>query len=247
VRIAVVGGTGTVGRRIADALEVKGHEVRALSRTSAHYAVDLRTGEGLQTALEGCHVVVDASNGPPSGKARAVLVEGSRRLLEAEAQAGVGHHVCVSIVGIEDVPMSYYRVKVEQERIVESAQVPWTIVRSTQFHDLLASLLAAAGRWHLLPTAKARLQPVDVAEAAAAVAAVATEPARRGRTTVAGPEIHDLGSLARIWRDASSRRAITVALPLPFALGRALKAGRLTCPDPDVQGTRTFADWLRDK
>jgi len=130
MRIAVVGGTGTIGRRIAAVLARDGHEVRALSRSAADYPVDLTTGAGVAGALEDCDVVIDASNGPPR-KARAVLVEGSRRMLEIEARARVRHHVCVSIVGIEDVPMGYYRVKVEQERVVENGGVPWTIVRST--------------------------------------------------------------------------------------------------------------------
>jgi uncharacterized protein YbjT (DUF2867 family) len=245
MRIAVAGGTGTIGRRIGAALSRDGHEVRALSRSAAQYPVDLTTGAGLEAALEGCDVVVDASNGPPSRKARAVLVEGSRRLLEAEARAGVGHHVCVSIVGIEDVPMAYYRVKLAQERVVESAGLPWTIVRSTQFHNLLGSLLSAAGRWHVLPAARARFQPVDVDEAAEAVSAVATDAPRWARATVAGPEVHDLRSLGRIWRQETGVCAIEIPIPLPGKLGRALREGRLTCANPDVCGTQTFAAWLQ--
>lgn len=244
MRIAVAGGTGTIGRCIATALSRDGHEVRALSRSAAQYPVDLTTGAGLEAALVGCDVVIDASNGPPSRKAGAVLVDGSRRLLEVEARAGVGHHVCVSIVGIEDVPMGYYRVKLEQERVVESASLPWTIVRSTQFHDLLGSLLSAAGRRHVLPSARARLQPVDVEEAANAVAAAATGAPRLTRATVAGPEVHDLRSLSRMWREATGRKAIEIPIPLPGKLGRALREGRLTCANPDVRGTRTFAAWL---
>jgi uncharacterized protein YbjT (DUF2867 family) len=245
MRIAVAGGTGTIGRRIAAVLAREGHEVRSLSRGATEYPVDLTTGAGLEAALEGCDVVVDASNGPPSSKARAVLVEGSRRMLEAETRAGVRHHVCLSIVGIEDVPMAYYRVKVEQERVVESGGLPWTIVRSTQFHDLLGALLSAAGRRHVLPAAGAQFQPVDVDEAAAAVAAVATDAPRLGRATVAGPEVHDLRSLGRMWREATGRRAIEIPIPLPGKLGRALREGRLTCADPDARGTRTFAAWLQ--
>jgi uncharacterized protein YbjT (DUF2867 family) len=245
MRIAVAGGTGTIGRRLVLVLARDGHEVRALSRAATEYPVDLRTGAGLDAALEGCDVVVDASNGPPSRKARAVLVQGSRRLLEAERRAGVGHHVCMSIVGIDDVPIGYYRVKVEQERAVESGGVPWTIVRSTQFHDLLGAMLSAVGRRHVLPTARAQFQPVDVDEAAAAVAAMATGAARLGRATVAGPEVHDLRSLARMWREATGRRVIEIPIPLPGKLGRALREGRLTCANPDVGGTRTFASWLQ--
>jgi uncharacterized protein YbjT (DUF2867 family) len=245
MRIAVAGGTGTIGRRVAAALSRDGHEVRVLSRGAAQFPVDLTTGAGLAAALAGCEVVVDASNGPPSKKARAVLVEGSHRLLEEGARAGVRHHVCVSIVGIEDVPIAYYRVKLEQERIVESAGVPWTIVRSTQFHDLLGALLSAAGRRHVLPAARARFQPVDVDQAAEAVAAVAVNPPRRARTTVAGPEVHDLRSLGRIWREVTGHRAIEIPIVLPGKVGRALREGGLTCPNPDVRGTETFAAWLQ--
>lgn len=247
MRIAVVGGTGTIGRRIAGVLARDGHEVRVLSRSAAQYPVDLRTGAGLEVALLGCEAVVDASNGPSSGKARAVLVEGSGRLLDAEARAGVGHHVCVSIVGIEDVPVSYYRVKLEQERVVERAGLPWTIVRCTQFHDLLDALLSAAGRWHVVPAARARLQPVDAGQAADAVAAVVADAPLGTRVTVAGPEIHELRALARTWRQTTGHRALELPVPLPGKLGRALKEGRLTSANPDVRGTRTFADWLQAK
>lgn len=243
--IAVVGATGRVGRRIAAALVRAGHEVRALSRRAPQYPVDLRTGAGLDAALAGCEVVVDASNGPSSGKARAVLVDGSRRLLQAEARVGVGHHVCVSIVGIDDIPVAYYRVKLEQEGVVQSADVAWTIARSTQFHDLVGALLSTTGRWHLLPAAPARLQPIDVGEAAEAVAALAAAPPRRSHITVAGPEVEDLRELARVWRRETGARAIAIPVPLPGSLGRALRDGALTCANPDVKGKRTFAEWLR--
>lgn len=245
MRMAVAGGTGTIGHRIAAALARDGHDVRVVSRSAPQYPVDLRTGAGLGPALEGCDVVVDASNGPPSRKARGVLVEGSRRLLEAEQRAGVGHHVCVSIVGIDAVPMAYYNVKVEQERVVQSGGVPWTIVRATQFHDLLGALLSATGRRLVLPAARARFQPVSVDEAATVVASVATGAPLLARMTVAGPEVHDLRSLGRMWREATGRRTVEIPIPLPGKLGRALREGRLTCASPDVRGTQTFAAWLR--
>jgi uncharacterized protein YbjT (DUF2867 family) len=249
MRIAVVGGTGTIGRRVAAALRREDHEVRTPSRRSPEYRVDLTTGAGLDAALEGCEVVVDASNGPPvpPSKSRQVLVEGSFRLLAAERRAGVGHHVCVSIVGVDHVPLGHYRVKVEQERVVEAGEVPWTIVRATQFHDLLGGWFAAAARVYVSPLAEVRVQPVDVEEAGGAVARFAVGSALAKRVNVAGPEVQDLGSLARMWRDA--HRAHTLDVPIPLSLmgglGRALREGSLTCANPDVRGTRTFADWLQ--
>jgi uncharacterized protein YbjT (DUF2867 family) len=242
--VAIIGGTGTLGRALADVLRARGHDVRVVSRHSPDFPADLTTGEGLDAAVQGCDVVVDASNGPSSGKAAAVLVDGSRRLLEAEARAGVGHHVCVSIVGIDEVPMAYYKVKVAQERVVEQAAVPWTIVRATQFHDLLAGRLQTAARFRVAPALKARFQPVEVREVAAAVADVALGAPRRGRVNVAGPEVHDLRELGRIWRAATGRRALPVPVPLLGRAWRAMGRGALTCAAPDVRGTITFAQWL---
>jgi uncharacterized protein YbjT (DUF2867 family) len=186
MRIAVLGGTGTIGRRIVAVLAAQGHDARPLSRHSAPYPVDLITGAGLDAALEGCDVVV------------------------------------------------------------EGGGLPWSIVRATQFHDLIGALLSAADRYHVLPAAAALLQPVDVEEAAGAVAAVAAGEPRRTRTSVAGPEVLALRRLARIWRDQTRRRVLELPVPLPGRAGRALREGRLTCPEPDVRGTKTFATWLRD-
>ncbi|MGD0557793.1 MAG: NAD(P)H-binding protein [Streptosporangiaceae bacterium] len=118
MRIAIAGGTGTLGRHVVDELRERGHDVRALSRRSLDFPVDLTTGAGLAEALEGCEVVVDAANASSGKRSSATLVAGSRRLLAAEQKAGVKHHVCVSIVGCDKVPMGYYAVKVQQERVV---------------------------------------------------------------------------------------------------------------------------------
>ncbi len=117
MQIAIVGGTGTLGRYVAERLSQCGHEVRALSRHSSEYQVDLKTGEGLAEALRGCDVVVDASN-DASKSASQTLVSGTERLLAAEQAAGVQHHVGVSIVGCELVPMGYFQTKAEQERVL---------------------------------------------------------------------------------------------------------------------------------
>ncbi|MFF3321184.1 SDR family oxidoreductase [Streptomyces sp. NPDC002889] len=245
MRIAIAGGTGTLGRHTADELRGRGHEVRVLSRHSPEYRVDLTTGEGLAEALAGCDTVVDASNSPSPKQAEQILVEGSRRLLAAEEASGVGHHVCVSIVGCDRVPMGYHRSKAQQERVVESGQVPWTVVRATQFHELLAAGFAAVGRARVLPIPRARLQPVACAEVARVVADAVEGGPRRGRVEVTGPETADLRVLARRWRAITGRRALVLPLPLPGALGRALRSGVATSDHPDVRGTVRFDDWLR--
>ncbi len=242
--IGVIGGSGTLGAPLVAELRARGHTVRVLSRRSAEYPVDLTTGAGLGAALAGCEVVVDASNNSSARGAKATLVDGTARLLSAAGAAGVGHLVCISIVGCERAPMGYYKVKTEQERLVSEGAVPWSIVRATQFHELIAWAFGAAARFGVLPLPRARLQTVAAAEVAEAVAGVAESPPLRRRFEVAGPEVVELRELARRWRTATGRRALLVPVALPGRLGRALRDGALTNEHPDVRGTIRFQDWL---
>ncbi len=243
MRIAIVGGTGTLGRKVVAELAGRGHDVRVLSRGGA-YRVDLTTGEGLSAALQGCAVVVDASNATSTKRARQVLVGGTQKLLTAEREAAVSHHVCVSIVGCDAVPMGYYKVKVDQEHLVEDGQVPWTIVQATQFHELAATTLAAAARFLVLPVPALTLQTIAAAEVARALADIAEGPALGRRVHVAGPEVNTARDLALTWRHATGRKAVLVPIPIPGKFGRTLRDGGLTDREPDIRGAVTFPEWL---
>lgn len=212
MRAAIAGGTGTLGRPLAAALRADGHDVRALSRSAPEHPVDLTTGSGLAAALDGVDVVVHAHNG-----SKAVLLDGTRRLL----WAADAHHVLVSIVGIEDVPFPYYRWKLAQEELVKTSGRPWSIVRATQFHDLVAKL----DRFR----SKALFQPVAPADVAAVCAQVGAGDPLRDTVQVAGPERRTLDG--------------RIPLPLPPRLGRALRRGALTAAAPDHTGTTTRAQW----
>jgi uncharacterized protein YbjT (DUF2867 family) len=236
MEIAVVGGSGTLGAPVVEALTRRGHSVRTLSRSGEH-RVDVTTGEGLVEALIGVETVVDASNGQKNPEL--VLVEGTRRLLAAEAEAGVGHHVLPSIVGTDRVPRKYFRLKLEQERLVREGPLPWSILRATQFHQLLDSMFGALARYLLSPRSRSLLQPVDPREVAAALAeGVEQGPWGDGRE-VGGPDLLTLSDLARIWSRAQGR----TLLPLPIPLGA--KAGALTVPE--ATGTLGFAEWLDEQ
>jgi uncharacterized protein YbjT (DUF2867 family) len=242
MRVAIVGGTGTLGRQVTEELRARGHEARVISRNAPEYRVDLTTGAGLDEAVGGCDVVVDASNNS-SKSASATLVAGTRRLLAAGQRAGVAHHVCVSVVGCERVPMGYFRVKAAQEAAVTEGPVPWTVVRATQFHEYLAAMLGAGARYGLLPVPPGLVQPVASAEVARLISEVAVAGPRRGRVEIAGPEVSGFRPLAGSWRRAAGKRAVLVPLPLPGALGRALRDGALTSERPDVRGEQTFRSW----
>jgi uncharacterized protein YbjT (DUF2867 family) len=251
MRVAVIGGTGGLGRLVVAELTARGDAVLAVSRRAPpagtlpagveHARADLVSGDGLRPALEEVEVVLDASN--DRRRAREVLVDGTLRLTAAEADAGVGHHVAISIVGCDRVPNAYYDAKVAQEQALATGTVRWSLLRATQFHSLIDDLFAGAARRRVLPTGSALLQSIDTAVVARRLAEVVHgEPAGR-LPDVAGPQVETLAELAAQWRAQHPGRLLR--LPIP-ALGKGLRAmrdGGLTDPAAAVDGP-TFAQWL---
>lgn len=269
MQVAVIGGTGVIGSCVVAELAARGHTPLVVSRTppaggpaaapggpaalggaqtvAEHRRADLRSGDGLAAALDGVEAVVDASNDQRAR--RDELAHASRTLLAAEAAAGVGHHVAISIVGCDRAAVGYYRAKVAQEEAVTSGPVSWSLLRATQFHQLVAWALAAAGRVRLRPTGRALIQPIDPAVVATPlVDAVQAGPGGR-LPDVGGPRVQTLSELAADWRAHGGGAALPLPLPLRLmgATGRVLRDGGLTAPDAAAPGL-TFAQWLeRDR
>jgi uncharacterized protein YbjT (DUF2867 family) len=168
-----------------------------------------------------------------------VLVDGTARLLRAGAAAGIAHHIGISIVGIDRVRGPYYRAKLDQEAEIRRAGIPWTIVRATQFHSLVARTFAAGARLGVVPVMRAPLQPVDPREVARALADTAEAEPSFAITQFAGPEVVCVRELARRWREATGSHA----LPMPLPASRSLRAGGLTNPGA-WRGRTTFDAWL---
>ncbi len=247
--VAVVGGTGTIGAPVVAALLARGAAVRVLTRNATslpagaeHRRVDLTSGEGLADALVGADAVVDTVNS--TRKPKVTLVEGTQRLLEAGAAANVGHHVTISIVGIEHIPASYYRHKISQERAVEDGSVPWSILRATQFHQLLDMAFGYASRVGLRPTGAGKLQPVDPAVVAARLADVALAAPAGRLPDIAGPKIETISELSRAWATARGRRRVPFRIPSWGKAGKALTVGELCAPG-GAAGGADFEEWLR--
>lgn len=245
--IAVLGGRGRLGSAVVAELARHGHTVRAPSRSSADFPVDLTTGEGLAAAFDGVAAVVNAVNDASASKAKALLVAGTERVLAAEAQAGVGHHVDLGVVGAERVPLAYYRTKLAQEALVRGGPVPWTLVRATQFHEFLADTFEASAAKRVLPGGRVPLQPIAAKDLANTVAAVAVGEPQQRTITVGGPQVELLNDLAAIWKLQTHTKALRIPVPPLGRTARELRAGALVIPEPEVCGTTTFAAWLRTR
>lgn len=243
MRIAVAGGTGKVGAHVVAAARERGHDVVVLARGNG---IDLVAGTGVADALESVDAVIDVTSVTTlDGDESVAFFEATTRtLLAGEVRAGVGHHVALSIVGIDRAPEGYYAGKVAQERLVEGGEVAWTIVRATQFHEFAGQIYERAkiGPIHVVP--KMRTQPVAAREVGEHLVSLAEAgPAGRARD-FAGPREESLVDMVRGLARARGSRAGIPAIPLPGASGRAQRDGSLL-PGPDaILGTQTYAEWL---
>lgn len=243
MRVAVAGGTGVVGRLVVAAAAGRGHDVVVLSRACG---VDLTSVGDLVRRLAGVEAVVDVSGTRTQRRraARDYVTAVTTTLLTAGAAAGVHHHVALSIVGLEGVDTGYYAAKLAQEQLVADGPVPWTILRSTQFHELAEQALDVLRLGPLSLVPRMRTQPVAAAEVAAAlVGLVETGPSGRV-PDLAGPDVHQLVDLARrVGRGRHPRRTV-VGVPLPGRAGRAMGAGALLPATDGTRGQVTFDTWL---
>jgi uncharacterized protein YbjT (DUF2867 family) len=188
MKIIVIGGTGLIGSKVVAKLKQKGHEALAAAPNTG---VNTITGEGLKEAMAGTQVVIDVANSP-SFEDRAVLEffeTSGRNLLGAEAAAAsVRHHVALSIVGIDRSDNGYFRAKVAQEKLIKASDIPYTIVRSTQFLEFLRGIVASSADGNIVRISPGLFQPIAAEDVATIVADVALAAPRNGIVEIAGPE-----------------------------------------------------------
>ena len=243
MRVAVAGGTGTVGHHVVDVAGEQGHEVVVLSRSRG---VDLVAGSGLDEVLRGVDAVVDVTSVMTQSGEEAVRFfrAVTTNLLAAEARVGVGHHVALSIVGIDRAPVGHYAGKVAQEELVTAGPVPWTLLRATQFHEFAGQLHRQLRFGPVHPVPVMRSQPVAAREVAERlVALVETGPAGRA-ADLAGPEVLRMTPMVRSYARATGRGGVVLPVPVPGKLGRAFRDGSLTAGSDADRGVQTFARWI---
>ncbi|WP_433799889.1 SDR family oxidoreductase [Actinomycetospora sp. CA-084318] len=243
MRIVVVGGTGLVGSTLVELLRRQGHDVVAASPSTG---VDTVTREGLAETLTGADAVVDLTNRTTfePGAITDFFTTSTRNLLEAERHAGVGHHVVLSIVGVDRISHpGYLDAKAAQERLVTNSGVPFTIVRATQFFEFLTTIGAGLAQGDEIVLPAADLQPIAVADVAAALADVVTAAPLGGVVEIAGPE---RGTFARFvdpaLRAHRDERAVR-SEPDAGYFGVPIVQDSLVPLGPARIGSTTFEDW----
>ncbi|MBB3308452.1 uncharacterized protein YbjT (DUF2867 family) [Rhizobium sp. BK196] len=245
MKIVLIGGTGLIGSKTAARLRDKGHEVLAASPKTG---VNTITGEGLASALAGADVVVDLSNSP-SWEDQAVLdffETSGRNLLAAERDAGVKHHIALSIVGSERLPQNgYFRAKLAQERLIKGSSIPYTIIHSTQFMEFLKGIADEATVGTVARLSPAAFQPIASDDVADIVADVALARPINGMIEIAGPERFRMNEIiGRYLRAINDPRTVEADVHARY-FGSELD-DRSLVPDTGARlGKIGFADWFR--
>jgi uncharacterized protein YbjT (DUF2867 family) len=252
--ILVTGGTGTLGRHVVRLLAADGHRVRVLSRRprpdepgqpdQGHIdwaTGDLRNGRGIGAAVAGATVIVHCATGLGQRDVRAAA-----NLIE-EARPERPHLVYISIVGVDRVPVGYYKAKLEAERRIEASGLPWTVLRATQFHQLILRGCEALAHLPVLPVpAGTSFQPIEAAEVAERLAALAAGPPAGRVPDLGGPEVRPAGELARAYLSARGRRRKVLPVRLPGQAFAGFRSGGSLAPDHAV-GRVTFGQFLAER
>jgi uncharacterized protein YbjT (DUF2867 family) len=238
--ILITGGTGTVGRVVSELLLDAGAQVRVLSRglratgRATHVVGDVRTGEGLAEAMRGVDTIVHC-------------VDPAHHVVDAALAVGKPHLVFISIVGIDRVPLGYYRRKLADEQRIMDSGLSWTILRATQFHDLIAAALRVLAKPPiLLVPAGWKVQPIDVREVGARLAELALAGPAGRVDDMGGPQVLSLADLARRYLAAVGKRRPVVSLPVPGRVSRGYRTGGNLTPEHAV-GTISFERYLDEQ
>ena len=245
MKIVVIGGSGLIGKKVVANLRQHGHQVVAASPSSG---VNTVTGEGLAQALAGARVVVDVANAP-SWEDNAVLAffeTSGRNLLAAEAAAGVGHHVALSVVGTDRLLASgYFRAKMAQEKLIKASPIPYTIVRATQFFEFVGGIAQSATEGQTVRVPPVLMQPIAADDVAAVTADVALAQPLNGTFDLAGPEPIRQDDFVRQFLNATGDARTVTADPKALYYDVTVNDQSLTPGDNPRIGPTRFEDWLR--
>lgn len=245
--VLVTGATGTLGHRVVGEATEAGHNVRALSRkshvgyTGVNWAQgDLLSGEGIDAALKGIDTVIHCA----TQGTRAKDVVSATNLISAARRAKTSNIIYVSIAGIDRIPLSYYTTKLRVEEALTASGLGHTIVRVTQFHDLIEATFSAQRFSPVLIAVKGvRFQPIDTRDVAAHLVSLIDQGPAGRVDDIGGPAVFGHDELGRLYLTSQGSRRRVLSLPVPGRIIAGLKSGANLVPANPV-GTIGFAQYL---
>ena len=245
MRIVVIGGTGLVGSKLLHDLTERGHDAVAAAPSTG---VNTVTGEGLSDVVAGAAVVVDVSNSPSFEEASATefFTKATTNLLIAEAGAGVGHHVALSVVGTDRLaPQSgYFRAKLAQENLISAGPIPYSIVHATQFFEFLNFIADSATEGNTVRLPSALIQPMASADVAEGVAIATVGAPVNGITEVGGPQAYQLPDLIRTALTARGDSREVLADAAARYWGAEIEERALVPEEGATLFATRFEDWI---
>lgn len=244
MKILIIGGTGLIGSKTVEKLRNQGHEVIAASPATG---VDTITGEGLAEAVNGCEVVIDLANSPSfADKDVMEFFETSgKNLLAAETNAGVKHHIALSVVNTELLQESgYFRAKKVQEELIRKSSIPYTIVHSTQFMEFLGGIVASASKDSSVHLSNAKIQPIAAEDVSTFMAETALAAPINGIVEIGGPERFGLADLVKKYLDKTHDALEVVTDPNALYFGAHLNELTLVPANGAKLGKLTFEQWF---
>jgi uncharacterized protein YbjT (DUF2867 family) len=243
MKIVVIGGTGLIGSKLVRRFEAHGHDAVAASPNTG---VNTLTGEGLAEVLTGASVVVDVSNSPSFEDAAVMefFETSTSNLLAAEAAAGVGHHVALSVVGTDRLPESgYFQAKIAQEQLIEKSSIPYSLVHATQFFEFVKAIADSSSDGTTVRIAPVLFQPMAGDDVADEVARVAIGEPLNGRVDTAGPEQYRMDDFFRQALADDQREVVTDEHAQYF--GAELTETSLVPEAEATLGRIRYEDWSR--
>jgi uncharacterized protein YbjT (DUF2867 family) len=243
MKIVVIGGTGLIGTKVVAQLRQQGHQVIAASPNTG---INTITGEGLAEAMTGTDIVIDLANSP-SFEDNAVMEffqTAGRNLLAAEINAGVKHHVALSIVGVDIMQnIGYMRAKKVQEDLIKKSGVPYTIIRSTQFLEFLAGIANQATDGNEVHLSDVKFQPIASEDVASFVAKYALGTPVNGKVEIAGPERFEMYEIVERYLKQSNDPRKVVSNGRPEYFGGGIAHTALVPAGEAELGSINFEKW----
>jgi uncharacterized protein YbjT (DUF2867 family) len=247
MKAVIIGGTGLIGRKLADKLRSGGNQVLAASPSTG---VNSLTGEGLQQALTGADVVADVTNSHSfeDNAVQEFFRSSTEHLLSAAASAGASHYIALSVVGCDRIRDSgYLRAKRLQEGLIEAGGVPYTVLRATQFFEFLKAIADGGTEGTVVHMSPSKFQPVAADDVAATLADIATTEPKNGVVELAGPESSSMAEFIRMFLSSIGDKRKVVPDPDAKYFDAVLDQDGLAPTGQFIAGPTRFADWARSQ